>query len=155
MTPPPTSRYKRRRQLIKRGFQLQVAWLAVLVALAAVLVQAIVSGFFITQEAASLPVDGRALLDVVPGMLWRSVAVSALLLVPMAALLAILASFRIAGPLHSVEQYLRDVARGESRGLCTVRDEDELQELCALVNEALAAVESRKAERGEDPAQAA
>jgi len=156
MTPPEPAPLQRSRRLLERGSRLQVAWLLMLVAAAALLVQAIVSGFFLTQAASELPLDGRVLLDLVPDMLWRSVAVSALALVPMAALLAFLAGFRTAGPLVRVEQYLRQVAESGSPGACSEREGDELRELRALVDEALDAVErGGHAEDGSDPAEAA
>ena len=56
------------------------------------------------------------------------------LLVPASIVIGALVTKRIAGPLHRFEQYLEDVVAGEAKGPCEIRADDELQELCQLIN---------------------
>lgn len=63
--------------------------------------------------------------------------VSAALALPLTAAIGVFVTFRVAGPAYGIEQYLRAFARGEDRGECRVRRDDELQSLAEAVNLAL------------------
>ena len=79
--------------------------------------------------------------------------ISLLLVLPAVALLGVLTTFRVAGPLRSIEEHLRGVVAGTAEGRCEVRSDDELRELCELLNEALEHARAQGAERS--PAEAA
>ena len=63
-------------------------------------------------------------------------AVSFGLFLPLTFCIGVLVTFRIAGPVYRFEQYLKQVSRGEQLGPCKIRDGDEFQGLCDLINEA-------------------
>lgn len=51
---------------------------------------------------------------------------------------SILMTFRFAGPLYRIRRHLREIADGEQPGECRLRDGDELQDLCDVLNRAVA-----------------
>ena len=60
------------------------------------------------------------------------------MLLPLTIAVGILVTFRIAGPVYRFEKYLKQVIDGEEVGPCRIRDGDEFQELCELINQATA-----------------
>ena len=97
-----------------------------------------------------LPHDGHLLLEATRSILAWNLAATLGLLVPAIVGLGILATFRIAGPIYRMEAHLRSVVEGTARGPCKVRENDELQEFCALLNQALEATAERADSRTGD-----
>jgi hypothetical protein len=64
--------------------------------------------------------------------------ISAAVLLPLTLSVGIVATFRIAGPLHRFETFLRAIANGEKPADCKIRRGDELQEFCTLLNDVTA-----------------
>lgn len=52
------------------------------------------------------------------------------------AVTGVLVTSRVCGPLYRFRQYLGSVARGEKPADCRIRKNDELQDLCELINAA-------------------
>ena len=77
-------------------------------------------------------------------------AVSFGMLLPLTIAIGILVTFRIAGPLYRFERFLELVIRGEQVGPCKLRNGDELQDLCDLINEATRPLRMRTA-NGDGP----
>lgn len=71
-------------------------------------------------------------------------------LAPLMLVVGVLITHRIAGPIYRMERYLEAVARGENPGECRIREGDEFQELCARLNEAVRALEARRAAASTD-----
>jgi len=82
------------------------------------------------------PEESR-LLAQIPPLVQRSMFWTFALQIPIYMAVGIVITFRIAGPLFSIERFLRRVAAGEDAGRCRVRENDELQDLCGLVNDAV------------------
>lgn len=74
-----------------------------------------------------------------------AIGLSVLVLLPLTAALGVALTFRRAGPLYRMHVHLAQVAQGRANGPCRIREGDELQVLCDLLNDALAAERERGA----------
>jgi len=99
-----------------------------------VLVHAALSAWALSSLAAELPNDGMRVRDALPGTLVLGSLTTLLLVLPLFLLLGLGGSFRVFGPLHRFRLFLEDVAEGRHPGPCEIRGDDELQELCRLLN---------------------
>jgi len=57
---------------------------------------------------------------------------------PLTALVGVMTTFRIVGPLFNISRFLRRTLDGENPPDCRLREKDEYQDLCELVNEVTA-----------------
>ncbi len=99
----------------------------------------------LADVADDLPRDGMIFLDGLSALLARIFMVSAGVLLPLTFLVGLLATHRFAGPIYRFQVFLKQVNAGEKPAACKLRKGDELQELCALINQATAA--ARAAEK--------
>lgn len=99
------------------------------------LVDVVVLHRLLEDIAWRLPNDGAAFQRVLPRLLPASFSMTLALLVPVSLLVGASATLRIVGPLGRFRGFLEDVARGARPQPCRIRSTDELQELCALLNE--------------------
>lgn len=144
--------FKRRsRQLPKPAMQMKFAAVTLVVAAIAVVAQAGTLMYTLTEVANGLPLEeGQRVMQALPGLLATNLSVTFLILIPLMLGFGILATFRIAGPLHSFEGFLREVAGGRRRAPCTIRDKDELHEMCRLLNEVTAPLREHGQGPGEE-----
>jgi len=80
----------------------------------------------------------------------RTLFVSLVLLVPMTMAIGIVVTFRVAGPIKRFELYLRSIVAGANPGPCRIREGDELQELCHLINLAVETLRRGGPQKSED-----
>jgi signal peptidase II len=145
-------KFKRRIKIIKPQLQLKLVGIFVGLSALAVLLQSVLVAHRMTQLSAELPVGGQYLIDALPGLMGELVLFSFGLVIPLIFAVGVLVTHRIAGPVYRFEQYLTQVANGESVGPCRIRKGDELQELCEIINRAaLALRESDVDDSGEAP----
>jgi hypothetical protein len=130
--------YKRKKKLIEPRLQLRFSLAFLSTALVLVMVQAIVIQFVLQRVAARLPHDGNLLQAEIPTVLLISFAVTLLLLAPLSLGIGVMTTFRVVGPLYRFRMFLRQIADGERPGDCRIRQSDELQDFCELLNEATA-----------------
>ena len=128
-------RYARRTKLIQPRLQLWLVTSFVGLAALGLLMQFLLLGYRLTSPSAELEL-GAEVADGVPGLLLETLVFSLAVLVPIIFGIGILLTFRIAGPIHRFEQYLRSVVRGEQLGPCKIREGDRVQTLCDLINQA-------------------
>jgi len=107
----------------------------------------------LTFLALELPSDGPLLIEGANRVLWSSLVLTCLVVLPLTCAAAVLTTFRIVGPIHRFEKFFRALAAGEDAGVLRIRQGDQLQELCDLINAALERVRSEPA--ATRPAQAA
>lgn len=138
---------RRRRKLIDRPLQLRLAASYAGVALLSIAVQALLFVQELLRVAPRLPAGQGAFHELIPGVVQRVLFASLLLLLPAVLLVAVRATFPVAGPVFAMKRYLKRVADGEELPPLRIRHDDELQDLCALINAALAA--ARTGERPE------
>lgn len=135
----------RRKKLIKPGLQGRLVGVFLGLFALSLFLQATLFMVRLTELADSLPEDGDRVLALAPGMVGEIFLLSTLVLLPVIAAAGVLMTFRIAGPTYRFERFLEQVVRGEQIGPCKIREGDELQELCELINQATAPVRRRTA----------
>jgi signal peptidase II len=146
------TRHKRRIKLIQPRLQLKLIFVFLGMAASSMLLQFILFTSNVTEVATTLPADGLILVEELPALLYRTLLVSFLLFLPLMFFVGVLVTFRIAGPLYRFEVYLKQVIRGEKPPDCRLREGDELQGLCRLINEATAPLRVRPRAEEEQPA---
>ncbi len=127
---------KRRKQLIKPRLQLLFSLVFLATSGVYVVMQAIFTFVMVTRLESRFPAEAQRLVPEIIGVLKTNVAITFAVLVPLTLIVGVLVTFRIAGPLHRFETYLKAVLRGEDPGDCSLRKEDELKELARLITEA-------------------
>jgi hypothetical protein len=143
---------RRRIKLIKPRLQLKLVGVFVGLSGLGFLLQSLHVGLRLSELAASVPEGGTYLMAVMPELPLEILLVSFGMLLPLTIAVGILVTFRIAGPVYRFEKYLSQVINGEEVGPCRIRDGDEFQELCDLINQATAPLreartnETKKAE---------
>src|SRR5262249_32523747 len=103
----------RKKRLINPGLQLRLVVVFLCCAGLAVQVEAILIAFTLSRLAEKMPTDGQRLLDAMPEFLTTNLILTFLVLAPLTLGVGIVATFRIAGPLHRFEQFLRAVLAKE------------------------------------------
>jgi hypothetical protein len=126
---------QRKKKLIEPRLQLRFSLAFLSTALLLVLVQAIVIHFVLQRLAARLPHDSELLRAEIPGTLLISFAFTFLFLAPLSLAIGVNATFRVLGPLYRFRVFLRQLADGEHPAPCRIRERDELQDFCDLLNE--------------------
>ena len=130
------SRKRRKRKFVKPEIQRSWIMMTMLTIGVTVVAQAILIVHMLTRIASTVPNDGEAVLALLPQYLALCLGLTVLFLAPFFVLVAVLMSFRIAGPVYRLEAYLRQVIEGEKPPDCRLRDGDQLMVLCELVNTA-------------------
>ena len=128
----------RRRQRIVPGFQRRLCLQFVGLAALALVFQFLYLAARLSYATQRLTQNGQDVSEVLPGLLLEVFAISFVLLLPILFVLAVLTTFRTAGPLYGLERYLHGVATGERRGPYRMRKGDDLGEIPTLLNEVLA-----------------
>ncbi len=126
---------RRRIKIIRPRLQMKLTLTFVGLTLLALMLQFMVFLRAMTSIAVSLPSDHDVLMDAVPEVLVQSLLLTFCVVVPLIFLVGVLLTFRIAGPVYRFEAYLKQILRGENPGDCKLRQGDELNELCSLINQ--------------------
>jgi len=142
-------RGRRRTKLIKPRFQLKLVGVFVGLSALGFLLQSLHVGLRLSELAAEVPEGGPYLMAVMPELPLEILAVSFGMLLPLIIAVGIMVTFRVAGPLYRFEQYLRDVRDGREIRPCRLRDGDDLQELCELINQVTEPLRVRNANERE------
>jgi hypothetical protein len=129
---------RRRIKLIKPRLQMKLVGVFVGLSGLGFLLQSLHVGLRLSELASSVPEGGTYLMAVMPELPLEILLVSFGMLLPLTIAVGILVTFRIAGPVYRFEKYLTQVINGEEVGPCRIRDGDEFQELCDLINQATA-----------------
>lgn len=126
----------RRKKLIEKRIQLKFVGAVITVAGLSVLVQTLVLHFALSGLIAGLPNDRVTAMEAVPDLMATSLFATFAVLLPLSFLVGVTTSFKVAGPIYRLRTYLREVVSGTAVEPCRLRKDDELQDLCELVNEA-------------------
>lgn len=127
--------YRRRIKIIRPKLQLKLVFSFMGMTLLAMMLQFMIFLKTITNIASALPADHDVLMESVPEIVVQSLLLSFLVVVPLVFLVGVLMTFRIAGPIYRFESWCKQLLRGEDPGACALRKGDELNELCALLNQ--------------------
>ncbi|MGE3166180.1 MAG: hypothetical protein AB7O52_14835 [Planctomycetota bacterium] len=140
---------KRRTILINPRLQCRIVFSFLSVAIVCMAIQStlmLVASSQIGGALSQRPLDAGALFR---EMTWIYSGIGFLLLIPLSVGVGFLVTLRIAGPLYRLERHLETVCRGEPVSPCQLRDGDECQRLCELINQAVALPTRRAAAPGE------
>jgi len=125
---------RRKKKLIEPRIQIRIALLHLTTSMLAALVQAVVVSYLLMRIADGLPNDGMELKSELPDILGSSLLVTVLLLVPLTMIVGISSSHRVVGPLYRFREYLTQLRAGQKPAPCKIRENDELQDFCELMN---------------------
>lgn len=132
---------KRRRKIIDRPLQLRLVGSFLAVACLAALFQVILLNNSMLGLAREMQELGDEVLSHTPKLLARNVALTLGVLIPCVLVVGILVTHRIAGPTYRFRMYLNEIAEnGAPERPCRIRRNDELHDICALLNRAVDAL---------------
>ena len=135
MTDPTPSKKVRKQKLVDRRLQLKLVGWFVVTAAVSLGLQYVLTVNTMAEVALQPHRDTASAFDAVVHASLRNLGVCLLITLPVVAVVAVLATFRILGPLEAMKRFLGAVQRGERDQPMVLRKGDELQELCRLVNE--------------------
>ena len=138
----PKNRPRRRIKLIQPGWQLRMISAFAGIACLAFMATFLLLAASLSSFAARMPEGSSYLAEEMPGLLWKIIGFSFLVLLPAVFTIGILVTFRTAGPLYRFKTYLKDYTEGKVEGPCALRKGDELHDLCDLINAAIAHAEA-------------
>ena len=125
----------RLRKLIIPGLQLRLSvWFGCIAAIALGVQFILVSGAM-SEVALKLPGDAAKNFDLVSEAYNEVFFLSLGIVLPLALMTGILATFRIAGPVYGLATFFKAVLKGDQTSICMLRKGDEMKELCDLANE--------------------
>ncbi len=126
---------RRKVRLIERGLQLRLTLTFVGLSALSLLLQYILFMSVLTRTAVGLPNDGMHFMQQGNGVLLGRFLASFGVLLPLTFGIGVIVTHRFAGPVHRLQEHLEQTLRGARPADCRLREGDELQELCALVNQ--------------------
>lgn len=147
--------HPRRQKIVRPGMQLRLVGSFVGLAALALVLQFLVLGYRLSDTVQTMDGDSGELADAIPGVVLETLLFSCAMLLPVLFAFGILLTHRIAGPLHRFESYLGALARGEVDTPCKIREGDQLQELCDVINEVSGELVELRGKRAETPAEPA
>ncbi len=124
----------RRKKFIEPRLQGRFLLLMLLAAGTGTLVQTVLFCIGLSSLATDLPHDGLMLRDALPRLLAINAVLALALTMPTFVMLGVASSFRVFGPLYRFRQFLTAVAEGRHPAPCRIRQDDELQDVCELLN---------------------
>ncbi len=128
----------RTRKLVRPRLQLRITLWFVSIAACTLVLQFVVLTSVFSDIAMSLTQDAAKNFDLLASGYTRVLLMSVAVVLPITAIVGILSTFRIAGPLHRIESFLIQVRNGSRPADCQTRKGDELGDLCDLVNDVTA-----------------
>jgi signal transduction histidine kinase len=131
-----TAPERRSKKLIEPRIQKRFVLIFLSTAALAALVQALVVSHLLLRAADQLPNDGFVLKSELREILASSLLFTVALLAPLTVAVGIASTHKIVGPLYRFRVYLTELARGNNPEPCRIRKDDELQDLCELLNRA-------------------
>lgn len=131
-------KHRRTIKLILPALQIRLILMFVSINAVAMLLQYTLVMRSLTKQASESVADGPLQLEVLGPMLGDALMITAILVLPLTFSVGMLATHRFSGPIYRLQVYLRQVIAGEKPADCRLRKDDELQELCGLINQATA-----------------
>ena len=137
-------------KLIRPKLQLRLTIWFVCLAVVSLGVQFILFTSAMSDVALDMPGDAAANFDRFSGVFIDVLIQSLAIVLPLTVMVGVIATFKIAGPVHRMMTFLQAVLRGEHPAECQLRKGDELQELCQLTNQVTKQLRSSSAESSAD-----
>lgn len=134
---------QRKTKLINRRLQGLLLAIVVMAAGCSAILQACAVAWTHSQLAMQFPEEGQAILEELPKALIASSLVSLVITIPVMVMITLAATLRVFGPLYRFRKFLEAVIRGEQTEDCRLRKDDELKDLCGLLNVVTAEARAR------------
>ena len=128
---------RRKRPIIDLNFQFKAVFVAILAACLVLLInfQLSFGALWSTSETlAGLETVDEVVAEM-KGRVFRELAISAALGIPLAAAIGILYSFKFCGPLYRIRRHLETLIAGSWREPCVLRKGDDLKDVARMINE--------------------
>ena len=148
---PQKTRQRRRIKLIKPSLQLRLVGVFFGLTCLGGLIQTLHLTMRLSMLASSIPEGGNYLLAQLPSLPLEIFFVAFFLLLPLTMAVGVVCTFLIAGPVYHFEKFLREVADGTQSQPCKLRKNDQLTDLCELINGATLEARERNREPAESP----
>ena len=132
--------YKRKKKLINVSLQIKLISVFLCVSLIASLFQVMLLNRALVGLGELVPEASDTLLAHLPSVLTTNLVLTLAVLFPLTFLVGVLVTHRVAGPAYRLQQHCLRLAGGEEPGRCSLRKDDELQELCDAMNRAFEAL---------------
>ncbi len=145
-------KHRRKKYLINARVQVLAALVSCATSCVGLMLFAVLANGLLTQVGADYPgLNDTAMADIQSG-LQANLMIVFLAVIPLSSAVAILFTFRLVGPLYRMTQHLTGIANGENMGTCRIRKNDELQEFCQLLNQAVERLQDDRGASGEEKA---
>lgn len=123
------AKHKRRIKLVDPKLQIQLTMIFVGLSALGIVMQFILFQSTMSELSSQLPHDGSRLMEAVNGVLPGVLGITLLAIMPLTYIVGVLTTFRIAGPVHRMKMYLRDVEEHGFQKPLRLRRGDKLVEL--------------------------
>ena len=130
-------KFKRKKKLINKSLQLKMIGIFTAIGCTCALFQVILVNSGLLRIAKSAPSGGDEILREARGMMLENVAWTLGSMIPLMTCIGLVLTHRIAGPAYRMTQHCKAIAAGEPVTKCSIREHDELHELCAALNAAI------------------
>lgn len=147
----PKTKYLRVRKLVRPRLQLRLTSAFVGLVCLALAFQFVL---FTSVMSETLDKAGGAFSDQfveISGAYQRIFVISLLVVLPLTALVGVMTTFRIVGPLFNISRFLQNTLDGKNPPNCRLRSGDEYQDLADLVNRVTEPLRRGAGERGTTP----
>ncbi|MEM8712627.1 MAG: hypothetical protein AAGG01_16880 [Planctomycetota bacterium] len=131
-------KFKRKKKLINRSLQLKMISIFTAIGCTCALFQVVLVNNGLLEIARSAPSGGDLILKEARGMMLENVLWTLGAMIPLMTCIGIVLTHRVAGPAYRMTQHCLSIASGEPVTECRIRKHDELHELCAALNAAMA-----------------
>ena len=123
------------KKLIRPKLQLRLTFWFVCLSVVSLGVQFILFTSAMSGVALEMPGDAAANFDRFASVFVEVFVQSLFIVLPLTVMTGVVATFKIAGPIHGIITFFEAVLRNEHPDECRIRKGDELQELCTLANQ--------------------
>ena len=126
-------RFRRRRKVIRPGFQMTVV--GIFVATVCIGLVAFAAQMFEGIDRAISDMAHAGLQDHLFQLTITTLIYTLALSIALTTAVAIAVSFRVAGPIYRMGKFLEQIKNGENPGPCSLRKGDVFHDFCTLLNE--------------------
>jgi hypothetical protein len=127
---------QRKKNLIRPTLQLKITLVFLSTSASLMALMAFLTIWLLTDDSAGAVGGSSQVLREVMPVLLKAFLISMAILIPTTLVVGVLATFLVAGPLYRFEIFLNSIRNGERPSDCRLREGDELQDFCKLLNEA-------------------
>ncbi|MFT6108526.1 MAG: hypothetical protein ACJA2W_001438 [Planctomycetota bacterium] len=141
--------FKRKKKLVDKSLQLKMIGIFAAIGCTCALFQVVLVNNGLLNIARSAPSGGDLILQQARGMMFDNVLWTLGAMIPLMTCIGIILTHRVAGPAYRMTEFCKGIAAGEPVTVCHIREDDELKELCAALNAAMAQLAPAKPEGDE------